>query len=248
VVALRHCAAASDLKIRRVERETRCPVLGQCSDPAGIVIWSCEIACVIRRQTAALAASPSHREIMGADDAFGLSIGQENTSVKAIRRIPFRRDVVFDPGGATAPRITVPHMLPSTLLMNGSASAILWISRLNLPPHRIAVYASQSPSPTTTQHLLSGGLLRPYPRRSSTGWNTPAFPALLTTSSSYWAQCAGASGGGGLCGVDRRLRGRHRLTAADPCNKVSFCGNLASFAVLHESSANGLARMLQRVL
>ena len=111
---------------------------------------------------------PQPPEIMGADDAFGLSIGQEKTSVKAIRRIPFRRDVVFDPGGATAPRITVPHMLPSTL-MNGSASAILWISRLNLPPHRIAVYASQSPSPTTTQHLLSGGLLRPYPRRSSTG-------------------------------------------------------------------------------
>ena len=37
------------------------------------------------------------------------------------RRIPFRRDVVFDPGGVTAPRMTVPRMLPS-MLMTGSAS------------------------------------------------------------------------------------------------------------------------------
>ena len=91
------------------------------------------------------------------------------------RRVPFRRDVVFDPGGATAPRITVPHMLPSTL-MTGSASATLSISRLNLTPQRIAVYASQLPSPTTTQHSLPGGPLRPYPCRSSTGWNAPASP------------------------------------------------------------------------
>ena len=91
------------------------------------------------------------------------------------RRVPFRRDVVFDPGGATAPRITVPHMLPSTL-MTGSASATLWISRLNPTPQRIAVYASQLPSPTTTQHSLPGGPLRPYPCRSSTGWSTLASP------------------------------------------------------------------------
>src|SRR5215211_639795 len=91
------------------------------------------------------------------------------------RRIPFRRDVVFDPGGATAPRITVPHMLPSTL-MTGSASATLSISRLNLTPQRIAVYASQLSSPTTTQHSLPGGPLQPYPGRSFTGWNAPASP------------------------------------------------------------------------
>ena len=30
------------------------------------------------------------------------------------RRDPFVRDVAFDPGRATAPRITAPHMLPST--------------------------------------------------------------------------------------------------------------------------------------
>ena len=31
-----------------------------------------------------------------------------------------------------------------------------WLSRLNNPPHTIAVYASRPPSPTTTQHSLPG--------------------------------------------------------------------------------------------
>src|SRR5262244_305983 len=30
------------------------------------------------------------------------------------RRVPFGRDGAFDPGGATASRIAMPHMLPST--------------------------------------------------------------------------------------------------------------------------------------
>jgi hypothetical protein len=38
------------------------------------------------------------------------------------------------------------------------------------------VYASQTSSPMPTQHSLSGDPLRPYPNRTSTGWNTPAFP------------------------------------------------------------------------
>src|SRR5215471_1893183 len=32
----------------------------------------------------------------------------------SFRRDPFARDVAFDPGRATAPRIAVPHMLPSS--------------------------------------------------------------------------------------------------------------------------------------
>src|SRR5271155_4441867 len=71
------------------------------------------------------------------------------------RRCLFARDGVFDPDGATASRIATPHMLPSTLL-NGSAPAIFWLSWLNSPPHAIVVYASQPPSPTTTQHSLPG--------------------------------------------------------------------------------------------
>src|SRR5258705_9987381 len=71
------------------------------------------------------------------------------------RRVPFVRDVFFDHGRASVPRIAGPHMLPSPLL-TGSASAVLWLSRLNGPPHTIAVYASRPPSPATTQHSLPG--------------------------------------------------------------------------------------------
>ena len=38
----------------------------------------------------------------------------------------------------------------------------------------IAVYASQPPSPATTQHSLGGGSLQPYPRRTFIGWKAPA--------------------------------------------------------------------------
>jgi len=71
------------------------------------------------------------------------------------RRCLFARDGVFDLGGATASRITTPHMLPSTF-SNASAPAIFLLSRLNSPPHAIVVYASLPPSPTTTQHSLPG--------------------------------------------------------------------------------------------
>ncbi len=93
------------------------------------------------------------------------------------RRVPFLRDVFFDHGRASAPRIAVPHMLPSTLL-TVSASATLELSRLNSTPHRIVVYASQPTSPPTTQHSLPGtryGLPAPVFHRldrASFAWRT----------------------------------------------------------------------------
>src|SRR5476649_1778726 len=72
------------------------------------------------------------------------------------RHGPFVRDGVFDHGGATAPRIAVLLILPSTS-WTASASTGKFLSRLNNPPHTIAVYASQWSSPSTTQHLLPGG-------------------------------------------------------------------------------------------
>src|SRR5712691_571070 len=79
-----------------------------------------------------------------------------NVGSPRFRRDPFVRDRVFDLGRASAPRITVPHMLPSATL-KASASAILLLSRLNRPPRTIAVYASPWSSPPTTQHSLPGG-------------------------------------------------------------------------------------------
>jgi hypothetical protein len=71
------------------------------------------------------------------------------------RRVPFLRDAVFDPGGAATPRIAAQHVLPSASL-TASASAISLLSWLNSAPHRIAVYASQPPSPAPAQHSLPG--------------------------------------------------------------------------------------------
>src|SRR6202030_3267032 len=50
------------------------------------------------------------------------------------RRVPFGRDGAFDPGGATASRIAMPHMLPST----GS-------ERLGL--RNVTSFVAQSPPP-----------------------------------------------------------------------------------------------------
>src|ERR1700758_1356897 len=91
------------------------------------------------------------------------------------RRVPFGRDVAFDPGGATASRIVMPHMLPSTV-PSVSASAKFFLSWLNPPPHPITVYASHPPSPTTAQHSLPGGALPPYRGRAFTGRNASASP------------------------------------------------------------------------
>src|SRR5580658_8858958 len=105
------------------------------------------------------------------------------------RRVPFSRDGVFDHGGATAPRMTVPHMLPSTLL-TGSASATLELSRLNVPPHEIVVYASRTPSPTHAQHSLPGaryGLPAPVFHRL----DHASLPGAQATSISGGHLCAG---------------------------------------------------------
>src|ERR1700738_3918627 len=91
------------------------------------------------------------------------------------RRVPFGRDGTFDPGGATASRIAMPHILPSTV-PSVSASATFFLSWLNPPPHPITGYASPPPSPTTAQHSLPGGALPPYRGRSFTGWNASASP------------------------------------------------------------------------
>ena len=91
------------------------------------------------------------------------------------RRAPFGRDGTFDLGGATASRIVMPHMLPSTV-PSVSASATFFLSWLNPPPHPITVYASHPPSPTTAQHSLPDSALPPYRGRSFTGRNASASP------------------------------------------------------------------------
>src|SRR5215472_4149626 len=125
------------------------------------------------------------------------------------RRVPFGRDVAFDPGGATASRVAMPHILPSTV-PNVSASATFFLSWLNPPPHPITVYASHPPSPTTAQHSFPGGALLPYRRRSFTGRNASASPDAPEQNS--WISAA--FGGWGTTNTEGRLL-RRRTTAID---------------------------------
>src|ERR1700737_1173818 len=62
------------------------------------------------------------------------------------QRDPSVRDMASDPGRATVPRITAPHMLPSAIA-TASAPAISRISWLNPTPHTITVYASGEARP-----------------------------------------------------------------------------------------------------
>ena len=90
---------------------------------------------------------------------------------------PFARDAVFDPGAATASCIATPHMLPS-LHPTSSARAVFPISRLNVAPHTIAVYASPAASPPPTQHSLPGGRY-PLPGPDFHRLDTASFPGAL---------------------------------------------------------------------
>ena len=96
------------------------------------------------------------------------------------RRLPFMRNGVSDHGRAVTPCVAVHNILPSTF-STASASARLNFSRLNIPLHMIAVYASRPPSPAAPQHSLEGGSLLPYPHRTFTGWKAPASPGALRT-------------------------------------------------------------------
>ena len=97
------------------------------------------------------------------------------------RRDPFARDGVFDHGRASTPRIAAPHILPSATV-TASASTDFGFSRLNSPPHAIAVYASRRSSPSAPQHSLPSaryGLLGPdFHRldRASFAWRTTVNP------------------------------------------------------------------------
>jgi len=105
------------------------------------------------------------------------------------RRDPFVRDLAFDPGRATAPCMTAPHISPSTNC-TGSAPATYKITWLNPTPHTIAVYASPLPSPAAAQHSLAGGR---YPLPA------PDFHRLDRASFAWRTQFLDMAGGRVLC-------------------------------------------------
>ena len=100
------------------------------------------------------------------------------------RRDPFIRDVASDPGRATVPRVTAPHMLPSAVA-TASAPATSRISWLNPTPQMITVYASPWSSPSPTQHSLPGGRY-PLPGPDFHRLDRASFTWRTATPSSQW--------------------------------------------------------------
>jgi hypothetical protein len=99
---------------------------------------------------------------------------RSNVRSPRFRRDPFVRDVVFDHGRASAPRIAGPHMLPSTLL-TVSASAEFWFRGSIAHPTRslCTLRSRRRRRPRNTRYRAPATA---YPDRSLTGRITPALP------------------------------------------------------------------------
>ena len=99
------------------------------------------------------------------------------------RRVPVGRDVAFDPGGATASRITMPHILPSTV-PSVSASATFFLSWLTPHPIRKGVAyrpaACQVARPPLTDRTRSPRPQRAFTSRLPAVWS-PSLPLDITT-------------------------------------------------------------------
>src|SRR5208283_2724155 len=83
-----------------------------------------------------------------------------HTRSPRFRRRLFARDGIFDHGRATAPRMTAPHILPSTI-PSASAPAIFWLSQLNGPPQRNCCVRFATAVTNSHATLATGRPLRP---------------------------------------------------------------------------------------
>src|SRR5215510_1935933 len=94
----------------------------------------------------------------------------------SFRRSPFARDVFFDPGRATVPRITAPLILRSAMYhgLRPCTSSISWLVR---HPMQLLCTLRGRRYRRLTQHSLPSDPLRPYSDRSCTGWTAPAILA-----------------------------------------------------------------------
>jgi hypothetical protein len=105
---------------------------------------------------ASLIPRPPHRTVRAACPHTAPTSGGWRQSDAALRTRASVWDNATRRGEARSGAGAVPHMLPSSEC-KPSAPAMSDLTRLNPTPHAIAVYASQPPSPVTTQHSLPSG-------------------------------------------------------------------------------------------
>src|SRR3954462_2158173 len=91
------------------------------------------------------------------------------------RRAPFLRDVASDPGRATGPRIAAPHMLPSAPVTASAPAREPFRGALPRPKRLLGTLRRGRRLPRRTTRYRAGAT--PYPDRTFTGWNAPAFLA-----------------------------------------------------------------------
>jgi hypothetical protein len=97
------------------------------------------------------------------------------------RRVPSVRAEVFDHGGATASRISMPHMLPSPACKRLGLHDVCVFEAQYLIPH-ICSDALRGSRHLLPRRLCYQAAATPYLDRTFTGWNTPACPGALYAS------------------------------------------------------------------
>jgi hypothetical protein len=90
------------------------------------------------------------------------------------RRVPFVRDGVSDLGGAPAPRMTAPDILPSTLRTVSASAASPFRGSFTHPTQSLCTLRHGRHLPRRNTRYQAGAT--PYLGRTCTGWNAPASP------------------------------------------------------------------------
>ena len=87
---------------------------------------------------------------------------------------PFARDMALDPGRASAPRITVPHMLPSSNRNPGPLRHLIFRGSIPHPMQSLCTLRNHCRQwPRNTRYQADA---TPYLGRTCTGWIAPALP------------------------------------------------------------------------
>src|SRR4249920_1697181 len=94
--------------------------------------------------------------------------------ISQVRRDPFARDVLLDPGGTTMPRITALHMLRSTMTTISAPAVSSFRGSITHPTQPLCTLRVRRYR-RLTQHSLPGGPLRPYLGRTYTGGSRQLF-------------------------------------------------------------------------
>jgi hypothetical protein len=104
-----------------------------------------------------------------------LDAAQPGKRSPRFRRDPSVRDVAFDPGKATEPRIAAPHMLPSAFSTASAPALYQFRGSIPHPTRLLCTLHRGRRLPRRNTHYRAGAT--PYPGRTFTGWTAPAFLA-----------------------------------------------------------------------